>query len=178
MPTIRIYFQGVAVHLIGAVPGVPCRVVLPDATASYLYPTKGPDGKPQVHELDRHFTFIQWQSADIDDTKPIFREYLTVGNPVTPQDFKLDPSMALLYHLDNWVPNLQLSSEVVYSGRTAAYFDIFYGTLACHRLVENGPLFTSLTIETQDNPYLITVPFHYASFDFQPAPPTPVPWPL
>ena len=49
MPTIRIYFQGVAVHLIGAVPGVPCRVVLPDATASYLYPTTGPDGKVQMH---------------------------------------------------------------------------------------------------------------------------------
>jgi hypothetical protein len=86
--------------------------------------------------------------------------------------------MALLYHLDNWVPNLQLSSEVVYSGRTAAYFDIFYGTMACHQLVVDGPLFTSLTIETEDNPYLITVPFHYASFDFQPVPPTPKPWPL
>ncbi len=178
MPTVRIYFQGVAVHLIGAVPGVPCRVVLPDATASYLYPTKGPDGMEEVHVLDRHFTSIRWQIPGGEDTMPIFRQYFTPGNPVTGQDFKLDPSMAMLYHLDNWVPNLQLSSEVVYSGRTAAYFDIFYGTLACHELVVGGPLFTSLTIEMQDNPFLITVPFHYASFDFQPDPPTPKPWPL
>jgi hypothetical protein len=169
MPTIQIFFQGVAVHLIGAIPGVPCRVVLPDATASYLY---------EDTVLDRHFTSFQWESPDGTHNRvPFFREYFTVGNPAAGQDFKLDPSMACLYHLDNWVPNLQLSSEVIYAGRTALYFDIFYGTLACHRM-EKGALFTSLTIDTVDDPYLIEVPFHYASFDFDPTPPTPKPWPF
>jgi hypothetical protein len=169
MPTVQIFFNGVAVHLVGAVPGVPCRVVLPDATASYLY---------EDSVLDRHFTAIQWESPDGTHNRiPFFREYFTVGNPATPQDFKLDPSMACLYHLDNWVPNLQLSSEVVYAGRTALYFDIFYGTLACHRM-EKGALYTSLTIETSGDPFLIRVPFHYASFDFDPTPPIPQPWPF
>ncbi len=169
MPTIQIFFNGVAVHLIGAVPGVPCRVVLPDATASYLY---------EDSVLDRHFTSLQWNSPDgTHNAVPFFREYFTVGNPMQ-QDFKLDPSMACLYHLDNWVPNLQLSSEVIYSGRTALYFDIFYGTLACHQMQPSGALYTSLTVDTVDDPYLIRVPFHYASFDFDPTPPTPQPWPF
>jgi hypothetical protein len=170
MAAIRIYFQGVAVHLIGVVPGVPCRVVLPDATASYIY---------EDEVLDRHFTSIQWASSDgTQNSVPFFREWFTVGNPVTPQDFKLDPSMAALYHLDHWVPNLQLSSEVIYAGRTALYFDIFYGTLACHYMEPSGALFTSLTVDVTGDPFLIRVPFHYASFDFDPTPPMPQPWPM
>jgi hypothetical protein len=171
MPTVTILFQGVAVHLIGAIPGVPCRVVLPDATASYLY-------EDQI--LDRHFTSLQWKAPDGTENKlPFFRQYFTVGNP-TSQDFKLDPSMANLYHLDDWVKYLQLSSEVIHAGRTSLYFDIFYGTLACHQMWPGGALYTSLTIETKEgeDPYLIRVPFHYASFDFDPVPPTPVPWPF
>ena len=170
MPTIQIFFNGVAVHLIGAVPGVPCRIVLPDATASYLY---------EDSVLERHFTSLQWENPDgTHNVVPFFREYFTVGNPVTPQDFKLDPSMGCLYHLDNWVANLQLSSEVIYAGRTALYFDIFYGTLACHQDPKSKALYTSLTIDTGDNPFLIRVPFHYASFDFDPIPPIPQPWPF
>lgn len=175
MPTVRIHFHGVAVHLIGTVPGVPCRIVMPDATASYLYAQDD-----EIHVLDRHFTSLRWDDGEPPHQKEVFRDWFTVGNPVTPQDFQLDESMKYLYHLDNWVPNLQLSSEVVYAGRTALYFDVFYGKLSCHMAQPSQALFTTLQIETQpdQDPYLIRIPFHYASFDFDPTPPTPEPWPL
>jgi hypothetical protein len=170
MTTIRINFQGVAVHLVGVIPGVPCRVVFPDATASYLY---------EGHVLDRHFTSIIWESADVKGEEPWFRQHFSVGDPVTGQKFQLDPSMAGLYYLPKWVPNLQLSSEVIYAGRTALYFDIFYGVLSAHKM-KHGALFTSLVVDVEDEqpPWLVRVPFQYASVDFEPNPSTPEQWTL
>ena len=170
MTTIRINFQGVAVHLVGVIPGVPCRVVFPDATASYLY---------EDEVLDRHFTSITWESPDINNHEPWFRQHFSVGDPVTEQPFQLDSSMVCLYPLPQWVPNLQLSSEVIYAGRAALYFDIFYGKLSVHRM-EHGALFTSLEVEVEDEqpPWLLRVPFHYASVDFGPTPSTPAQWKL
>jgi hypothetical protein len=164
--------MGVAVHLVGVIPGVPCRVVMPDATASYIY---------EGHILDRHFTSLQWVDPTTSEQIkiPYFRHHVTVGDPVIDQDFQLDQSMAGLYQLTHWVPNLQLSSEVIYAGRAAIYFDIFYGKLSVHQLnAPAGALYTRLTIETEedDPPTLITVPFHYASVDFEPMPPLPKPW--
>jgi hypothetical protein len=170
MAKITINFMGVAVHLVGVIPGVPCRVVMPDATASYLY-----DG----HVLDRHFTSIQWKDEDgVEQKEEKFRWHMTVGDPESKQPFQLDQSMKELYQLTTWVPNLQLSSEVIYAGRAAIYFDIFYGKLSAH-MMEHGALFTSLECETEDDdPWLLTVPFHYASVDYVPNPPLPQAWPM
>lgn len=178
MPTVQIYFYGVAVHLIGVIPGVPCRIVMPDATASYLYSSSDTDCQEDLHELDRHFTTMSWDTPKGPETERFYRERMMIGNPDTTKDFKLDPSMGWIYHLPNWVPNLQLSSEVIYAGRTALYFDILYGTLAAHRPNPKGPVFTSLTVETEEgeDPQLLRIPFHYASYDFDPQPPDVIEW--
>lgn len=177
MPTVQIYFYGVAVHLIGVIPGVPCRIVMPDATASYLYST-GEECLKDTVELDRHFTFMEWEDPTGWQHEKFYRERMMIGNPDTSKDFKLDPSMGWIYHLPNWIPNLQLSSEVIYAGRTALYFDVLYGTLAAHRNTVNGPVYTSLTVETEEGepPQLLRVPFHYASYDFDPQPPDVIEW--
>ena len=167
MPTLSVMFHGICSHFMGVVPGVPHRVVLPEAAAIRFelldFAGERSSGKPYF--LLPHMALV---TSDAPDSRARFElkgsmkdglifsgVRMQVANAIDPvityQDLQLLPR--LTQFVEDYVP----SEEVVLGGRAMCYFDIFGGNLLVHTFA-NSTVVTA-TFETREEPELLVTPF-------------------
>lgn len=142
MATLTIRFAGICTHFRDVVPGVPHRVVLPNATALrfgqvdlewsgdtanyYLtphFPFLSTGGNPNVLTLTGLMSGGSLQAA-------VGLQIINaVGQPVS----HLSTYDQLTPSIRTYVSNYQYSEEVVTGGRAACYFDVFNGRVSAEK---------------------------------------------
>jgi len=169
--SLTLKFSGICTHFRnGVVPGVPHRVVLPDATRlqTGLITVQEPDGStppPVMYYLTPHFPSIKVVSHEVDLAVPgliskkghiLSGVRLQVINAVDGDMVEEDDDFP---GLTAFVPGYSYSSDVVLNGRAACYFDVFSGTLKTHPpLVPSGPRRVVITVKTDGPPELLVTP--------------------
>lgn len=162
---LSIHFHGICTHFRGIVPGVPHRVVLPDAMAirsgsvtvgtdapaNYMFsphvplllPGKGGSLQGQAGFVGGGFIFngVRVQVANALDSELTY------------------PAGAFNTHipsLSKYLPNYRPSTEVVYGGRASAYFDVFAGEVKTRH--KGHAHHTVIDIHTDGDPVLQVTP--------------------
>jgi len=172
MSTLTIQFRGVCSHYRGVVPGVPHRVVLPDASATRVgYVQIGEEKTPRLYALMPHVPRLI--VPDPDEQKKLTIKNMMVGGYILngvrlqimnaiKERMDYDGTYLEVPQLTNSVPDFNFSSEVVLGGRAGVYFDVFGGKVAAERVPtdpSDGAMQTNITIETDGTPRLMVTPF-------------------
>lgn len=147
---LTVRFQGICVHFRGTVPGVPHRVVLPDADQLRRGLVKV-GVEMQTYEIGPHFPLLLATQGDtmclnmppyVDGNAVMSGVRLEIVNAVNPLHYDDDFEKYVL-PLTRYVPAYRPSSDVVFSGRAMAYFDVFNGKVgikpngeAAHTMIE------------------------------------------
>lgn len=195
--SITITFAGICTHFRGVVPGVPHRVVLPNATGIHfgllrtqhgfiktekgLEPTKPKPGSFGSYYLLPHFPVVL-EVPKVENvgtlggtTVPNLIENgvivsgarLQIANPAAGQP--LHENLEGVPSIRDFVPDYQFSQEVVLGERAAAYFDIFAGTVSAHNPNgASGATGVKVKIETDGPPMLLVTPFGGAGSSVEP----------
>jgi hypothetical protein len=169
---LKIQFAGICTHFrFGVVPGVPHRVVLPDAVnflTGFLNVTDvGPGSGPVLYYLLPHFA--QLDVAGHHAAKLYVPPLLPHGGPVLRNGdvlsgIRLQVLNAIdreMVYLDEGAPKLtdydpryRFSTDVVLEGRAACYFDLYGGTVqTC--IVKGGASQTIVQVRTDGPPLLL-----------------------
>ncbi|HEX7150307.1 MAG TPA: hypothetical protein VF618_02380 [Thermoanaerobaculia bacterium] len=134
MGKLTVHFHGICTHFIGIVPGIPHRVVLPDATALQLGIVNVADSGG-TYFLMPHFSILRMTNTVIQQTigipgaidggNIIDGVRLQVANPSRVGNHYDDSFIAGVPRLKDFVDQYAYSEEVVIGGRAAVYFDLF-----------------------------------------------------
>ena len=164
MSELTINFHGICVNFRNILPGIPHRVVLPDAMAvrfGTVSLATQPDAPPAAYYLLPHNAFLRPEkTSEIagDHTRVLDGVHLQILNPSKVQP-SIDPVGLTPYSLQHYVPSTSTySEEVVMGGRAAAYFDLYEGAVETKATLA-GAQYTSVTIETDGPPQLRTTTF-------------------
>jgi hypothetical protein len=156
---LTITFRGICVHFHDIVPGVPHRVVLPNASAVRFgivtmppSPVMGPSQMP--YYLMPHLAVL---GDPTDCCPPVLLNgaHVQVVNAVGPDAKWVEGDE---FAIAKYVPRFAFSEEVVFGGRAACYFDIFNGT-GTSVGTGNNPRSTVVTISTVGPPRIRITPF-------------------
>jgi hypothetical protein len=179
--TLSIEFQGICAHFRGVVPGVPHRVVLPDASALRLglVDVQGMPA-PIPYALMPHIAGIVVDRPDLAHDPPKFFEaqskfniedLMVLGAVVGGVRVQIvnASQTELQYHesyddvpsIREFVPHRNFSADVVLGGRAALYFDFFAGDVRSETVggPGGGAMRTIVTVETDGPPVLLITPF-------------------
>lgn len=168
MGQVNVIFHGVCTHFIGVVPGIPQRVVLPDASALRLGFLHVPDAGTGSYALLPHFPILRLVDKAVQEqiTIPTVIERgnitngvrLEIANAVGPRP---EPDLAGqgLPSLRSYVYDYVYSQDVVTGGRAAAYFDIHHAASETVATFPNGGQEVVVTIDTDGPPILRATPF-------------------
>ncbi len=163
--SLTLEFAGICTHFRDVVPGVPHRVVLPDASALRF---------GQIHlewssklasfALAPHFAFLRTPKNVEQLTVPdvMSNGYLlagariqianAIGDQINDLSFDRTPSIT------EFVSDYSWSEDVVMGGRAACYFDVFAGKVQTEPLPK-GATRVRIDIETDGPPVLLLTPF-------------------
>jgi hypothetical protein len=164
---VSIQFQGICSHFRGVVPGVPHRVVLPDASAARSgMVIVGNDDAWIPYALMPHIAavFLPDLPRDQQLTIPRFMAggvlldglRIQIANAVDSR-MSYDKGYDQVPAISDYVPNANFSSEVVLGGRAAMYFDFFGGTASLD--VRGREMGMEIVVETEGDPVLLITPF-------------------
>jgi hypothetical protein len=168
MGQVNVIFHGVCTHFIGVVPGVPQRVVLPDASALRLGFLHVPDAGTGSYALMPHFPILRLIDTAVRDqitiASAIDRGNITnsvrleIANAIGPPP---EPDLAGqgLPSLRSFVHDYVYSQDVVTGGRAAAYFDVHHAASETVAIFPNGAMEVVVAIETDGPPVLRATPF-------------------
>ncbi len=157
MGELNITFSGACVNLFGIVPGVPMRTVLPNAIAIRFGVIQVPWRGDQIRNAEY---FLMPHVAQARDQQfggsplPLMGYHLTVSNAKA-QPFCRDTRGFSLYE---FLPDLKLSSSVVFEGNAMAYFDIFGGRVWTEGSGIFEPRLTRVCIKTEGTPKIRLTP--------------------
>jgi hypothetical protein len=166
---LTITFRGICAHFRDTVPGVPHRVVLPDAMTWHPGAFVAPDvPQPAQYVLPPHFAYVYAPEDDTGINAPgiidggwiIAGVRLEVANAIDPSLTYSDSNQALgvaeVPHLPNYVRQYRYSDSVVLGGRAMCYFDVFRGTVS--NQLDGDALHTVITMTTLGLPRLQITP--------------------
>jgi hypothetical protein len=163
MGELTITFSGICGHYTGVVPGVPHRVVMPDASGVHFGMVSTPGGNaglPMAYCLLPHQ--VIWMTGPVDnpDQRPNFLapSRLRVVNAVDSKMDYMSSYCETVPRISDYVPRFNYSRDVVLGGRAAAYFDIFGGTVTALTSCK-GVVTVLITMETEGAPVLGVTPF-------------------
>ena len=179
---LTIYFRGVCTHFRGVVPGVPHRVVLPDATA-LRRGTITIGNEPQNYVLFPHIAYVspgtpEEQATDVINVPGLIEKGHIYGgvrleiinatgplwyvDPITPNtgDYDVIPQLTDVYPL--YYP----SAETVFGGRALCYLDVFHGHI---RSGSDGEArHARIEMTTEGTPMLQVTPLTGNPYDLAP----------
>lgn len=185
MATLDIHFRGVCAHFWNhAVPGIPHRVVLPDAgtlRAGLLSFANATDPtKSSPYFLLPHFAIVSMtdqtftQTGIVDAGVLSKGVHLRIANAVD-NGITWDPSFQQVAQLTTFLTDYAPSNDVVTGARAAAYFDIFSGTVSSFKdgddvrvkvsVETDGPPLLRISPMTPDDQALPSVPFTLGGID-------------
>jgi hypothetical protein len=147
---LKITFQGVCTSVFGVVPGVPMRTVLPNAMAIRFGAVKVPGSDGAPHNVDYYLMpHIPLIRDRMTNGRHLLLDglYMKIVNAI-PQPFCWEPGG---YSLTEFRNDVQLSSNVVFEGNAAAYFDVFCGRVWTEG-AEDEPFTTHVSIKTEGPP--------------------------
>ena len=163
MAELKITFKGICGHYTGVVPGVPHRVVMPDASGVHfgtvICPTEN-GGMEMTYCLLPHQ--VMWWTGH--DEAPDKGDYvlvpsrLRIVNAVADRKLTYESSYVSVSRISDFVPRFNYSRDVVLGGHAAAYFDVFGGTVRAHT-DKNRMITVEITMETDGPPVLGVTPF-------------------
>lgn len=165
MSELTINFHGICVNFRNILPGIPHRVVLPDAMAvrfgTVSVATQPDFAPPAAYYLLPHYAFLRPEETSGiggDHARVLDGVHLQILNPSKVQP--MNPVGSLTpFSLQHYVPATSTySEEVVMGGRAAAYFDLYEGAVETKATLA-GAQYTSVTIETDGPPQLRTTTF-------------------
>jgi hypothetical protein len=168
---LTVRFAGICTHFrYGVVPGVPHRVVLPDAsrfTTGFVSVDQAPVQHPILYYLMPHFAQLEAGSRPL-DVPPFTRGG---GMPVKNGDVRAGIRLQVLNAIDrgmtysgdatpslaSFVHNYTFSTDVVLNGRATVYFDLYGG--AVHSIqAPGGASQTFVEVTTDGPPELLVTP--------------------
>lgn len=169
METLQITFSGVCTHFRDVAPGVPHRVVLPDATAvhfGYVHlPWQGV-GTSVPYYLLPHFPLILGLTSSGPITVPgviddgvvydgaTLQIVNAIGDQVEHTSFDETPSIT------QFVPQYNYAEDVVLGGRAGCYIDVLTGTVSTiPALSDLAPSHIMIEMQTDGPPVLQVTPF-------------------
>ncbi|HEX7153608.1 MAG TPA: hypothetical protein VF618_19120 [Thermoanaerobaculia bacterium] len=163
---LTIYFRGVCAHFRGVVPGVPHRVVLPDASA-LRRGTIVIDGKPEDYVLLPHIAYVspgppeEPPRADISIPGLIEKGHvyggvrLEIVNATGPLQYVDTPGTGDydgIPQLTDVDPRYYPSAETVFGGRARCYLDVFHGRI--YSASEGEATHARIDVTTKGTPLL------------------------
>lgn len=172
MAKLTIHFRGICAHFRHLVPGVPHRVVLPNATALRFGLVDIPDESTRTYVLPPHFPVLRAPTPEMQallDVRGVMvggviydGARLQVANA---KDKRVEYGARWedVAHLSHYVEAYQFSDEVVLGGRASCYFDVMGGTAAPDIGVNQKIAGVSITMETDGPPELLVSPFFQAT---------------
>lgn len=186
--SLTIYFRGVCAHFRGVVPGVPHRVVLPDASAirrgtiaidgeshhyvlpphtAYVSPSLPTD--PPCHDItvpgliEKGHIYVGVRLEIVNAKGPLEYEDVEDRTPET-GDFDEIPQ------LTDVDPLYYPSVETVFGGRALCYLDVFHGQI--RSALDGGARHARIVVRTEGTPLLQVTPLTGDPSDFAPKVPT------
>lgn len=168
--SVTIHFDGICTHFRGIVPGVPHRVVLPDAKDARTGKIQVGDDESVPYDIPSHRAKLMSGNnpvaVTIDDliVDGVLQEgvRLQVANPVAgqsltyPADGLYDQMPPLTAFLSGYRP----SADAVLGGDAICYFDFFEGVVTTTTDGPGGPTHTCITVQTNGAPTLQVAPLH------------------
>lgn len=165
MAELKITFKGICGHYTGVVPGVPHRVVMPDASSVRFGMVRCPDGNlglPMAYCLLPHQ--VMWSTPDTQTTL-LAPARMRVVNATADRIMDYRSSYAeTVPPISDYVPRFNYSREVVLAGRAAAYFDVFGGKVTASP-TSTGAVTVQIEIETDGDPVFGLMPFGLNGFN-------------
>lgn len=163
MAELKITFKGICGHYTGVVPGVPHRIVMPDASGVHFGTVRCPGenaGMPLAYCLLPH-RVMWWTGPDEnpyqwDDALAPSR--LRIVNAVTDRKLEYESCYETVPRISDYVPRFKYSRDVVLGGHAALYFDVFGGRVRAHT-DKNGMVTVEITMETDGPAVLGVTPF-------------------
>ncbi|MCU1231994.1 MAG: hypothetical protein JWO97_4878 [Acidobacteria bacterium] len=160
---LTINFLGICGHYRDVVPGLPHRVVLPNASQIHIGLLNVGLEQEVPYYLLPHYVMLRAGSIPL--TVPGIAKYgwvyssvrLQVLNAVD-QPLSYDSSYYETRPIEDFVPRFEYSQEVVLGGRAAAYFDVHGGVVSSSRGA-GGAGYTTIAIQTDGKPKLGLTPF-------------------
>lgn len=165
---LTITFAGICSHFQDVVPGVPHRVVIPDASSVRfgLIQLAG-RGEPAAYYVLPHFGIIKTTAPHpvtysvpglIKDGHIYGGTRLSVANAIDDR-VSYDDAYQQVRSIQDFVARYNMSEEVVFSGRATAYFDIAGGVVSAMTAQPGGATQVIVTIQTDGPPKLAVSPF-------------------
>jgi hypothetical protein len=183
---LTIEFQGICAHFRGLVPGVPHRVVVPDASATRLglVDVQGMTA-PILYALMPHVAGIVVAKPDTEiELGPEWRlkeqskfnipDLMVLGAVIgglrvqianaSQTALEYDKGYDEVPSIREFVPYRNFSTDVVLSGRASLYFDFFAGTVRAEAVghPRDPARRTVVTVDTDGPPVLLITPFFTA----------------
>ncbi len=149
---VKIEFRGICTHFFNAVPGVPHRVVLPQADA-FLFGSIDVGGHRTRYCLPPHLCHVHTPGATPIDGPGIVRGLIVAGvrlqiaNAIRSHDI-VDNGIALP-RVREFASNYRYSDDVVVGGRARCYFDLSRGTVG---VGEEGKALHGVAVVPTDGP--------------------------
>lgn len=178
--TLRITFAGICSHFKRVVPGIPHRVVLPNATGLHF----GLVGMQQASGFGSYYLLPHFPVLLVPGVHPnegpavngvidggviVSGARLEIFNVLDREVHYDDSYYSLVPSIREYVPDYQFSNEVVLGERAAAYFDIFAGKVSGISPSEGrGAVSVVVEIETDGPPMLRVTPFGGAGSSAKP----------
>ncbi|MEA2571173.1 MAG: hypothetical protein QOI24_3174 [Acidobacteriota bacterium] len=160
---LTITFKGICGHYRNVVPGVPHRVVLPDASQVRMGLISIGNGPPSAYYLLPHYVVLTTGDrsvtvSGIADGGYVYSSVrLQVLNALD-QVLSYDASYYQTCPIEDYVPRFEYSHEVVLGGRAAAYFDVHGGVVKSFG-GDGVAGYTTIEIQTDGPPMLGLTPF-------------------
>lgn len=180
--TLKLSFKGICSHFTGVVPGIPHRVVLPDASHVYMGLIAVGKAEPMAYCLLPHYVslfsgndpLIPLKVSQIAENGYVYNGVrMYVANAVPGQALNVD-DWHMTPRIVDYVPDFRPSTEVVIGGRANAYFDIEGGIFKTRQAPGDGTdgapgsFYTEVEIETDGIPVIAFLPFVRDQFGAQP----------
>lgn len=167
---VSIEFQGICSHFRGVVPGVPHRVVLPDASAVRMGGVMiGRDQGWIPYGLMPHIAGVVLPDALDEQPKLTIPGLMALGAVLDGVRVQIanaiDSEMSYEKGYDSvpsirdFVPDANFSSDVVLGGRAAMYCDFFGGVASSESMGKDDAMRTGIVVETDGDPELLITPF-------------------
>lgn len=169
MTMLTVNFHGICVNFVNVIPGIPHRVVLPDALNVRFGTVRIGEQPEAAYYLLPHFAFIRTEptseiAGDAGFVQPVHRVHIRILNATRPPAMEYPPLHDVVpYSLSRYAGDtMTFSDEVVLGGRAACYFDFDQGIVR-YNATERGARYTSVEVETDGPPEILIRSFPRSS---------------
>lgn len=168
--SVAIHFDGICTHFRGIVPGVPHRVVLPDAKDARTGEIQVGDGESVQYSIPSHRAKLMSSDAPVAISidgliaDGVLQEgvRLQIANPLAGQSltYPANGDYDQMPPLTGFLSGYRPSADVVLGGDAICYFDFFEGVVTTTTDGVGGPTHTCITVQTDGAPMLQVAPLH------------------